>query len=98
MGHTGGLRGYRLSRLYTPELRISIVALLNQEHVEERGISNYILRRVIAVPEAKCKVVHPVQEWAGTYLDPDTQLAITVNTGIAGESLVKYHWEAKKLR
>jgi CubicO group peptidase (beta-lactamase class C family) len=98
IGHGGGLRGYRLSRVYAPEPRISIVVLLNQEHGEPRLISNYILKRALAVPEAKHEVAHPGQEWAGTYLDPDTQLAITVNTGVAGELLVKYHRKAEKLR
>ncbi len=96
--HGGGLRGYRLSRLYAPEPRISIVVLLNQEHGEPEVISNYILKRALAVPEAKHEVVHPGQEWAGTYLDPDTQLAITVTTGVAGELLVKYHRKAEKIR
>jgi hypothetical protein len=74
------------------------VVLLNQEHGEPRLIRNYILKRALAVPEAKHEVVHPGQEWAGTYLDPDTQLAVTVNTGVAGELLVKYHRKAEKLR
>lgn len=51
-----------------------------------------------AVPEAKHEVVHPSQDWAGTYLDPDTQLAVTVNAGIAGELLVKHHQNAQKMR
>ncbi|KAF4621965.1 hypothetical protein G7Y89_g14378 [Cudoniella acicularis] len=62
------------------------------------AISNYILKRALAVPEAKHEVVHPGQDWAGTYLDPDTQLAITVNAGVAGELLVKYHRKAEKMR
>ena len=96
--HGGGLRGYRLSRLYAPEPRISIIVLLNQEHGDPGAISNYILKRALAVPDAKHEVVHPGKDWAGTYLDPDTQLTITVNAGVAGELLVKYHPKAEKMR
>jgi len=98
VGHGGGLRGYRLSRLYAPEPRISIVVLLNQEHGNPVAISNHILKRALAVPEAKYEVIHPSQDWVGTYLDPDTQLAITVDTGLVGELLVKYHGKAEKIR
>ena len=96
--HGGGLRGYRLTRLYAPEPRISIVVMLNQEHGEPGAVSNYVLKQALAVPEAKHEVVHPSEDWAGTYLDPDTQLAITVSAGIAGELLVKYHRKAEKMR
>lgn len=96
--HGGGLRGYRLTRLYAPEPRISIVVSLNQEHGDPGAVSDYVLKRALAVPEAKHEVVHPSPDWAGTYLDPDTQLAITVNAGIAGELLVKYHRKAEKMR
>jgi CubicO group peptidase (beta-lactamase class C family) len=96
--HGGGLRGYRLSRFYAPEPRISIVVLLNQEHGFPGMISNYILKRALGFPEAKHEVVHPSQEWAGTYLDPDTRLAITVDAGVAGELTIKYHRKAEKFR
>jgi CubicO group peptidase (beta-lactamase class C family) len=98
VGHGGGLRGYRLTRLYAPEPRISVVVMLNQEHGEPDAVSNYVLKQALAVPEAKHEVVHPSEDWAGTYLDPDSQLAITVSTGIAGELLVKYHRKAEKMR
>ena len=96
--HGGALRGYRSGRLYAPEERISIVVLLNQERGDARGISNYILKRALAISEAKHEVVQPGQDWAGTYLDPDTQLAITVTVGSPGEIVVKYHRAAEKIR
>ena len=96
--HGGALRGYRLTRLYAPEPRISIVVMLNQEHGVSAVISNYILKRALAFPEDKHEVVQPSQDWVGAYLDPDTQLAITVKAGVPGELLVKYHGEADKMR
>lgn len=96
--HGGALRGYRLSRSYAPEPRVSIVVLLNQEYGKAGEVSDYILKRMMGVPEAKNEVVSPGPDWTGTYLDSDTGLAITVNPGIAGELLVKYHREAEKVR
>ena len=96
--HGGGLRGYRLSRVYAPEPRISVVVLLNQEHGEPNEISNYILKRALVIPEAKHEVIQHDRDWAGTYLDPDTQLAITVKAGVVGELLVKYHGDTEKMR
>ena len=96
--HAGALRGFRLSRSYSPEPRVSIVVLLNQEHGDAGGVSNYIFKRVMGVPEEKGTVVSPGPGWPGTYLDSDTGLAITVCQGVAGELLVKYHSEPEKLR
>jgi CubicO group peptidase (beta-lactamase class C family) len=98
VGHGGGLRGYRLFRSYAPEPRISIVVLLTQEHGDAGEVSDYILKRVMGLPEAKNEVVSPGPDWAGTYLDSDTGLAITVSQGGAGELLVKYHNKPEKIR
>ncbi|KAF7550003.1 hypothetical protein G7046_g8160 [Stylonectria norvegica] len=97
--HGGALRGYRLSRSYSPEPRLSIVVLLNQEHGDAEGMGDYILKQVMGVPpEVKTEAVSPSPDWTGTYLDPDTSLAITVRLGGPGELLVKYHGSAEKLR
>jgi hypothetical protein len=96
--HGGALRGYRLSRLYAPEERISIVVLLNQEHGDAGGISDYILKRALAVPKVKNKIIDPSLDWVGAYLDPDTQLVITVSKGGGGEIAVKYHRKAEMMR
>jgi CubicO group peptidase (beta-lactamase class C family) len=96
--HAGALRGYRLSRSYSPDQRVSIVVLLNQEHGDAVGASDYILKRMMAVPETKNEVVSPGPDWTGTYLDSDTGLAITVDKGGPGELLLKYHRKAGKMR
>jgi CubicO group peptidase (beta-lactamase class C family) len=96
--HGGALRGYRLSRSYAPEPRVSIVVLLNQEHGDAGAVSDYILKRVMGVPEAKNEVVSPGSDWTGVYLDSDTGLAITVSQGGVGELLVKYHRKPQKMR
>ncbi|KAH8664487.1 beta-lactamase-type transpeptidase [Xylariales sp. PMI_506] len=96
--HGGALRGYRLSRSYAPDPRISIVVLLNQEHGDAGAVSDYILKRALGLPEVKNAVVSPGPDWTGTYLDSDTGLALTVNPGAAGELLVKYHRKPEKFQ
>lgn len=96
--HGGGLRGYRLNRLYAQDPRISIVVLINQEYGDAGAVSNFILKRALAVPEVKSEIIQPGKEWAGTYLDPESKLAITVKAGVPGELLVKYHRSSEKLR
>lgn len=96
--HGGALRGYRLSRSYAPVPRVSIVVLLNQEHGDAGEVSDWILKRVMGVPEAKKEIVSPGPDWTGTYLDSDTGLAITVSQGTVGELLVKYHRTPEKFR
>lgn len=97
--HAGALRGYRLSRSYSPEPRVSIIVMLNQEHSDVVGFSDYILKRVMGVPEVKNEVISPGPDWIGIYLDSDTGLAITVSQGSStGELLVKYHGEPEQLR
>ncbi|KAH9905994.1 beta-lactamase-type transpeptidase fold domain-containing protein [Xylariomycetidae sp. FL2044] len=96
--HGGALRGYRLSRSYSPDPRLSIVVLLNQEHGDAGGVSDYILKRAMGVPEARNEVVEAGPDWVGTYLDSETGLAITVSRGAAGEIFVKYHRKGEKLR
>ncbi|TPX15889.1 uncharacterized protein E0L32_000223 [Thyridium curvatum] len=98
VGHGGALRGYRLFRSYAPDPRISVVALLNQEHGDASGVCDHILKKMMGVPEAQNAVVTPGPEWIGTYLDSDTGLSITVSQGTPGELLVKYHRKPDKFR
>ena len=93
--HGGALRGYRLSRSYSPDPRISIVVLLNQEHGEPGEVSDFILKRIMGVSETKNVVPQASKDWTGTYLDSDTGLSVVVSQGDAGKLLVKYHGEEK---
>lgn len=98
VGHGGALRGYRLGRSYFPEPRVSIVVLLNQEYGDPKGVSDYIFKRMMGVPEVKNEVVSPGPNWTGTYLDSDTGLAVIVSEGKPGQLDVAYHRKADKLR
>jgi hypothetical protein len=86
------------SRAYSPEPRVSIVVFLNQEHGDAGAVSDYILKRVMDIPESKHEIVIPSPEWPGTYLDTDTGLAITITQGGEGEVLINYHGEPEKSR
>ena len=96
--HGGALRGYRLSRLYAPEKRMSVIALLNQEHGDAGEVSDYVLKQAYSVKEVTPKTVEAGAGWVGTYLDDESQLAITVALGTPGQILLKYHRKPEKLR
>ncbi|KIW15781.1 hypothetical protein PV08_05831 [Exophiala spinifera] len=99
IGHGGAIRGYRLNRSYCPERRISIMVLLNQEHGDPVGLSDYILKRMLGVTEAKHEIVSAGPDWPGTYLDPDTGLAIVVSKASApGQLSFTYHLKPEKVR
>lgn len=101
VGHGGALRGYRLYRMYAPGPRISIVVLLNQEHGEPGAVSEYIFKKALSIPEPEKKEgITANPDWEGTFLDPESQLAVVVTKkGAApGEILLQYHRKPLKMR
>lgn len=96
--HGGALRGYRLHRLYAPEPRISVVVLLNQEHGDAGAAAAHVLKKMLKLPETKNVHVTPGPDWIGCFLDPESQLAITINKGGEGEILLRYHRAVDKMR
>lgn len=92
VGHGGALRGYRLNRIYAPEARVSVVALLNEEHAKAGTVCDYILERLLGVQDAKFNAVQPNPAFIGTYLDPDSDLAVTIGKGEGdGKLSFSYH-------
>ena len=92
VGHGGALRGYRLNRIYAPEARVSVVALLNEEHAKVGTVCDHILERLLGVQDAKFKAVEPNPAFIGTYLDPESDLAVTIGKGEAeGKLSFSYH-------
>ncbi|KAJ4154167.1 hypothetical protein LMH87_010628 [Akanthomyces muscarius] len=92
VGHGGALRGYRLNRIYAPEARVSVVALLNEEHAKVGTVCDYILERLLGVQDAKFNAVEPNPAFIGTYLDPESDLAVTIGKGEEeGKLSFSYH-------
>jgi CubicO group peptidase (beta-lactamase class C family) len=85
IGHTGGLRGYRLSRTHLPAQGLSVVVLLNHE-CPAPEVSDFIVKKLLGIntPETPLhQLPEPAKEWAGSFFDEGTQMAIigTVTDG-----------------
>ncbi|KAJ5833791.1 Peptidase S12 aminopeptidase DmpB domain C [Penicillium riverlandense] len=89
-GHGGGLRGYRLQRRHAPAERLSVLVMFNHE-ADVVTATEDIFRGLLSLPRPVVPPVKPAAEWVGTFLDQDTQLAITVANGKKeGEISISY--------
>ncbi|OAA52152.1 Beta-lactamase-type transpeptidase fold domain containing protein [Cordyceps fumosorosea ARSEF 2679] len=92
VGHGGALRGYRLNRIYAPKERISVVALLNEEFGKAGVVCDYVIERLLGVQATQFSAVEPNPAFIGTYLDPESDLAVTIGKGEAeGKLSFFYH-------
>ncbi|KIW39348.1 uncharacterized protein PV06_09126 [Exophiala oligosperma] len=90
MGHGGALRGYKLMRRYVAGERLSVVVLFNHSASAPEA-AEYILKQILDVSEPPPLAVQPVQQWFGSFLDPETQLSIRVRPGdVAGKIKIDY--------
>lgn len=97
IGHGGALRGYRLHRVYFHDERLSVVALLNSEHLAANDVCSFVVKKMYNVPEPEKPTCEASSEWAGIYLDPVTELAIIVDVADKVYVNVKYHRAIEKL-
>ncbi|EGX95206.1 Beta-lactamase-type transpeptidase fold domain containing protein [Cordyceps militaris CM01] len=98
VGHGGALRGYRLTRVYATAARTSVVALLNEEHAKAGGLCDYVIERLLGAAAVPVSAVEPSAGFLGTYLDPESDLAVTVGKGeAAGKLSFLYHRSAVDL-
>ncbi|KAF2098805.1 beta-lactamase/transpeptidase-like protein [Rhizodiscina lignyota] len=77
VGHGGALRGFRSYRLYAKAERISVIVLFNHE-ANAAGAAEFILRKVLNIPKTPSLNLEASKEWMGSFLDSDTQLAVTI--------------------
>lgn len=99
IGHGGALRGYRLHRRHAPHEHLSVVVLFNHE-ADASAAVNDILRDILNRPKVETSPVAASEDWAGIFLDQDTQLFISVAKGSReGDVLITYagHQETIKL-
>ncbi|KAJ5422329.1 Peptidase S12 aminopeptidase DmpB domain C [Penicillium cf. griseofulvum] len=100
IGHGGALRGYRLERLHSPNDRLSVVVMLNSD-ADAYGPTINILRDLLELPRPELIPRVVDMSWYGVFLDPDTQLSITVlptNGAIDGELDIKYDDSAARFK
>ena len=90
--HGGGLRGFRHQRIYITSERISVLVFLNHEG-EAGTVAENIAARVLGwqEPVRGQSVPVPAIGFDGNFLDPETQLGVTVKKGNKpGTLLVAY--------
>ena len=76
-GHAGALRGWRAHRLHVASERISVVVLFNHE-ADAQAAAFDILAATLGEDRASPNNTRPSQSWMGSYLEPETSLAIRV--------------------
>ncbi|KAI8236905.1 D-aminopeptidase [Colletotrichum sp. SAR 10_86] len=96
VGHSGALRGFRLYRVHAPEERISVVVLLNHEG-GSAAPAEEIIRGLLDLKKSEPAPVDADSSWFGTFLDEQTQLAITVSQGTKGKVNISYAGSAETI-
>ncbi|KAF0320446.1 hypothetical protein GQ607_012372 [Colletotrichum asianum] len=96
VGHSGALRGFRLYRVHAPEERISVVVLLNHEG-GSAAPAEEIIRGLLDLKKSEPAPVDADSSWFGTFLDEQTQLAITVSQGAKGKVNISYAGSAEAI-
>lgn len=97
LGHGGGLRGFRLQRRHVPDVHLSAIVMFNHD-ADPQGAAKYLLEKAQQVSEPEPEKVTPAEQWAGSYFDSDTDLAITVTHGKKnGELMINNSFHAEKV-
>jgi len=98
VAHGGGLRGWRLQRRYLPQERLSVVLMTNNEHGKVGKTTEYVIRKVLNLPDSPHSEIQPAAGWFGSFLDGETQLAITISRGETGQIAVKYVRDTENIK
>ncbi|OQE32362.1 hypothetical protein PENSTE_c001G01864 [Penicillium steckii] len=90
IGHGGALRGYRLHRRHVPSERLSVVVLFNHEADASAAVDD-VIRGLLDKPKPAAKDIAANPSWIGTFLDCDSEMAISVSKGAQpGEICISY--------
>lgn len=90
VGHGGALRGYRLHRRHVPSERLSVVVLFNHEADASAAVDD-VLRGILGLLKPSGMDIDASPDWIGTFLDQDSEMAITVSKGTqVGEICISY--------
>lgn len=88
-GHGGALRGWRSHRMYLPQERISVVVMFN--HLSDaREAALDVLSAALDIDRPQPPAPAPLPDWAGAWLDPETNLVAHIDTFPAGHLRLRY--------
>jgi D-aminopeptidase len=94
--HGGGLRGWRSHRMHVPSERVSIVVMFN--HLSDaHAAAMDLLAAMLGEDPPKPEVTIPPPDWLGTYVEPETGLAVRIDAPSAGQVRVRYGHTAEQL-
>jgi D-aminopeptidase len=88
-GHGGALRGWRSHRLHVAAERLSVVVMFN--HLSDaRAAASEVLAEALGGASARPGPPQAAPDWLGSYLDPETELAVRVAAGAAGRVELRF--------
>ncbi|HSY88034.1 MAG TPA: D-aminopeptidase [Verrucomicrobiae bacterium] len=94
--HGGALRGWRSHRLHVPSERVSVVVMFN--HLSDaRAAAVDLLAAVLGEERPKPDAAIPAPTWLGSYLEPETGLAVRIALASAGQIRLRYGHSAEEL-
>jgi CubicO group peptidase (beta-lactamase class C family) len=97
VGHSGGLRGFRLNRRYLASEGLSVLTMFNHD-LDAPAAATNVLEKTLNKQEVKAEEITPAEKWIGAYFDSDAQLAVEVSKSPkAGELLVNLSFHPEKL-
>lgn len=88
-GHGGALRGWRSHRLYMPTERISIVVMFNHM-ADANSAAMDLLAAALGEARPQADGVIPPPDWLGAYIEPETGLAVRIDTAAGGKIRLRY--------
>ncbi len=95
-GHGGGLRGWRSHRLYVPAERLSIVVMFNHWSDAQAAALTVLSAALDEKPPSLAEVAAP--DWVGNYVEPETGLAVRIDTPAPGQVRLRYSNPAEQLQ
>lgn len=96
-GHGGALRGWRSHRLHMAEGRISVVVMFN--HMADAHSAALDALAVVLGETRPAAAAHEdaSPEWVGAYVEPETGLAVRVDTATDGALRLRFGHGAERL-
>ena len=95
-GHGGALRGWRIHRLHLPSERVSVVVMFN--HLSDaRSAALDLLAALLGEQRPKPDAAIPAPKWLGSFLEPETGLAVRIAAAAAGQIKLRYGHSAEEL-
>ncbi len=95
-GHGGALRGWRSHRLHVASERVSVVVLFNHMSDAHQAAVD-LLAAVLDQNRPKPNPTLPSPAWVGSYVEPETGLAVRIDPAIAGQVRQRFGHAAEQL-